>query len=223
MGTFRHYDHYAVSNPISTCQIYVVTRYITRGQNQKGFTLPKLIQSSSSSSVVSKHPSQPSTSSTVIELPDLGPSSMTFKQFISNEALSVEQQGATLNCVAVSRMCFKFGRITCPPALVIACEGFSNPLPKSELQFQVPYSHANPPPHYKKHVLPLRNPDLDNGSLKRMNKFLKGGWREVPEDQRWWEQALGGAIEERRSANMELIDGLRSSMDGLRETYFSVE
>lgn len=187
--------------------------------------LPKLVDSSSTSSVSGKFSSYPPTSTlssgseAIIELP----TNTSFKQLLSTEALAAEQQGATLNCIAISRMCFKFGRITCPPSLVIACEGFSNPLPKAELQFQVPYSHVNPPPHYKKHVLPLRDPNLDNGSLKRINKFLKGGWREVPEDQRWWEQAMGGAIEERRKANMELIDGLRSGMDGLREMYFSVE
>ncbi|CAL1709867.1 unnamed protein product [Somion occarium] len=200
--------------------IYIVTRFITRGQNRKS-NLPKLGPSTSNINL--------QLSNLELNLPDLGPGSSGLKHFISTEALNAESQGATLNCIAISRMCFKFGRITAPPSLVLACEGFTNPLPKSHLLSCDPncplstYSHANPPPHYKKHVLALRNPDLDNGSLKRLQKFLKGGWRDVPEGERWWEEALGGALEERRKKNMELVDGVRSGMDNLREMYFSVE
>ena len=36
-----------------------------------------------------------------------------------------EADGATLHCVSVSVLCFKIGRITVPPAIVLAAEGFS--------------------------------------------------------------------------------------------------
>jgi len=51
----------------------------------------------------------------------------------------------------------------------------------------------------------------------KMREFLKGGWRDVPEGQRWWDEALGGAIEEKRATRLEVIRSLVPVMNGTRE------
>jgi hypothetical protein len=55
---------------------------------------------------------------------------------------------------------------------------------------------------------------------------MRGGWRDVPEAERWWVGALGGIVEEQRRANVEGLVGvaggngplglLRRGMDGAR-------
>ena len=55
---------------------------------------------------------------------------------------------------------------------------------------------------------------------------MRGGWRDVPEAERWWVHALGGAVEEQRKANVEGLGGvadgngpmglLRRGMDGAK-------
>jgi hypothetical protein len=52
--------------------------------------------------------------------------------------------------------------------------------------------------------------------MSTFTKFLKGGWRDVPEDERWWEDALDGPIEEQRKANLEILDPVRKGMEGAR-------
>lgn len=55
---------------------------------------------------------------------------------------------------------------------------------------------------------------------------MRGGWRDVPETERWWVDALGGVVEEQRRVNVEGLVGnleangpmglLRRGMDGAR-------
>jgi hypothetical protein len=42
-----------------------------------------------------------------------------------------------------------------------------------------------------------------------MQEFMKGGWRNVPENERWWETALAGEIEAKRLANLEAFNAIR--------------
>jgi len=119
---------------------------------------------------------------------------------------SEEPDGATLNCVAISETCFKIGRITVPPSIALAMNGLSQP------STGAPYSHENPPPHWHK-VKELTN------DPKTIRAFLSGGWRDVPPAERWWEHALTGPIEQTRKTNLELIDGLRRSMEGAKALY----
>lgn len=107
--------------------------------------------------------------------------------------ITEEPDGATLHCVAASELCFKHGRITVPPAIVLASSGFSIPAPSGSQ----PYSHSNPPPHWVKAQL------FAPRASRKYREFLRGGWRDVPEGERWWVDALGGAVEERRSVNVE--------------------
>ncbi|KAJ3764949.1 hypothetical protein FB446DRAFT_835148 [Lentinula raphanica] len=44
---------------------------------------------------------------------------------------------------------------------------------------------------------------LHGGSIKKLQTFVKGGWKEVPEGERWWEEAMGGALVLRREENLE--------------------
>jgi hypothetical protein len=58
------------------------------------------------------------------------------------------------------------------------------------------------------------------GSLKTLQTFFKNGWRDVPENERWWEDALGGAVEERRKANLDALTAIRTGTErvgGLQE------
>ena len=118
--------------------------------------------------------------------------------------------GVTLHCVAVSRICFKHGRITVPPPIVLACEGFSCRSPSGAR-----YTSSSPPPHMKQ-VLALRAP-THGGSPKKFVKFQSGGWRDVPEGDRWWEGALEGEIEPQRVQNLEILSGLSHGMEGARQ------
>lgn len=131
---------------------------------------------------------------------------------------SEEPDGATLHTISVSQVCFKIGRITVPPALVLACNGFSAPpLATAANGFASAslgtYSPANPPPHWVRAKAVMSKPV--GGSTKALQALFKGGWRDVPEGERWWDQALGG-VEEQRKANLELLEGLRKGMDGAR-------
>lgn len=118
-----------------------------------------------------------------------------------------EPDGATLNCVNVAELCFKIGRITVPPAIALAMNGFCVASPTEK-----PYSHENPPPHWEAVRQLLASP-------KETQKFLRGGWRELTAEERWWEQALGGSIEEKRVVTLELIHGIRRGMEGAKAIY----
>ena len=119
---------------------------------------------------------------------------------------SEEPDGTTLNCVAISETCFKIGRITVPPSIALVMNGITR------LSTGTPYSHENPPPYWNK-VKELTS------DQKVIRDFLSGGWREVPPAERWWEQALTGPIEQTRKTNLELLDGLRRSMEGAKAVY----
>ncbi|KAH7924109.1 hypothetical protein BV22DRAFT_1035533 [Leucogyrophana mollusca] len=122
-----------------------------------------------------------------------------------------EPDGATLYCVAISYVCFKHGRISVPPAIVLACEGFSKP-PSADSNV-ASFSPAHPPPHWAQaqglRVAPA-------GNMKKYIHFLRGGWRDVPEGERWFEEALGGVVEERRKANFEILESVKNGMEGAR-------
>ncbi|KAF9447386.1 hypothetical protein P691DRAFT_706877 [Macrolepiota fuliginosa MF-IS2] len=124
-----------------------------------------------------------------------------------------EPDGATLHTIAVSGVCFKIGRITVPPALVIAANGFSAP-PSEFGSSLTAYSNKNPPPHWEKAKAVMSVPV--GGSTKALRKLFKDGWRDVPESERWWDQALSGVIEQKRKARLEAVSVLRSGMEGMK-------
>lgn len=89
----------------------------------------------------------------------------------ASQANTLEPDGATLNCVAVAEMCYKHGRITVPPDIVMSCDGFSVPSPTpSPSPGSSPYSKTNPPPHWEE-VQKI----FEEGGMKGMVRFLRGG------------------------------------------------
>jgi len=55
------------------------------------------------------------------------------------------------------------------------------------------------------------------GNPKAFVKFQSGGWRDVPEGERWWEDALGGEVKVQRVQNLKLLGNLRHGMEGARQ------
>ncbi|KAM6491307.1 hypothetical protein JOM56_013546 [Amanita muscaria] len=121
----------------------------------------------------------------------------------------LEPDGAILHAVAVSQGCFKIGRITVPPALALAINGFSVP-PEEEF---ATYSPGNPPPSFLKAKEFMAKPL--GGNPSRMRDFLKGGWRGV-QGERWWEAALSGSIEEGRKKRLEVLNKLKTGLEDSR-------
>ncbi|KAI0338644.1 hypothetical protein BDW22DRAFT_1348350 [Trametopsis cervina] len=121
-----------------------------------------------------------------------------------------EPDGATVHCIAVSELCYKIGRITVPPGLILACEGFAAPSADPSVKT---YTQKNPPPHYlKAHA--MQRDDIPKGHLNTFQKFLTSGWRDVPEGERWWEGALGPQVEEMRRRNWDAMHGIMDGMNG---------
>jgi hypothetical protein len=103
-----------------------------------------------------------------------------------------EPDGATLHCISVNVMVFKHARITVPPALALAGEGFgATPAQGTEA---------------RERALAL--------GLNGMRDLYRGGWRAVPEgSERWWDMAMkgiGGRIEKR----VGKIRGVREGLEG---------
>ena len=128
----------------------------------------------------------------------------------------VEPDGAILHCVAVSQVCFKWGRITVPPTVVLASDGFTKPYDDGGNVNSAgarSYSHANPPPNWIKSQA-LRVPP--HGSMEIFRAFLQSKWRDAPDGERWWEDALGGSIETKRQANLEILESLKAGLERAR-------
>ncbi|KAF7362518.1 hypothetical protein MVEN_00599600 [Mycena venus] len=136
-----------------------------------------------------------------------GPSILELPQRFRPDA--VEPDGAIVHCIAISDMVMKIGRVTVPPALAFACEGFSKPSPDPS----APYSATKPPPHWK-HVQAI----WKSGGAKAMRDFLSGGWKSVPEKEKWWDDALSGPVESKRLDNLKMVRGIRAGMEGFKHS-----
>jgi len=116
-----------------------------------------------------------------------------------------EPDGATLHTIVISQLCFKVGRITVPPQLVLGANGFTG---------AEGYSVSSPHPEWdiaRKQILKPYG-----GNLKKLKALFVGGWREIPEDERWWDHALGKAVEDQRLKNLAAIEGLRKGLEAAR-------
>jgi hypothetical protein len=88
------------------------------------------------------------------------PSPASAAALASKLAVMPESDGATLHCVAVSVMCFKMGRITVPPAIVLATEGLTRSPTPADIKAGVAveeFSAKNPPPSWTAHAQRLRS------------------------------------------------------------------
>lgn len=95
-----------------------------------------------------------------------------------------------IHCVAVSQICFKMGRITVPPSLVFATQG-----------------HCLTPEQWGK--------VQDMEKRGEMQKFLSGGWRDVPESERWWNDVYT-PLEPARRHNIAACDKLKTAMESAK-------
>ncbi|KAJ6572156.1 hypothetical protein B0H19DRAFT_937248, partial [Mycena capillaripes] len=116
-----------------------------------------------------------------------------------------EHDGAIVHCVSINQFVFKLGRMTVPPALALACDGYSNLSPNSQ-----PYSLAEPPPHWP-HVRKI----IKAGGATAMRNYMKS-WKTVPDEERWWVTAFTGPVENQRRANLAVIQGVSKGMQGAR-------
>ncbi|KIJ61754.1 hypothetical protein HYDPIDRAFT_95850 [Hydnomerulius pinastri MD-312] len=110
--------------------------------------------------------------------------------------------GTILHCFSISRVCFKVGRVSVPPAVVLACEGFSKPSTSG--------SYSSPPLHWS-HAQALRSL---SDSLRNYRLFLTGAWRDVAEEERWWNEPLSGVVEEQRKANLKKFEVVLAGVNG---------
>ena len=100
-----------------------------------------------------------------------------------------------VHCVSVNVVVYKHGRITVPPVLVLAAEGFGA-TPEQGTQ--------------------ARERATSLG-LRGMRELYRGGWRAVPEgSERWWDEAMKG-LEERVDRRVLKVKGVREGLDGALE------
>ncbi|CAE6358263.1 unnamed protein product [Rhizoctonia solani] len=104
-----------------------------------------------------------------------------------------DDDGALIHCIAVSTYCFKHGRITVPPRIVLAMCGFS----LTEVGDKSNWTNANL----------LR----DRRSV-RVSDFLRGGWKS--ENNRFWE--AGPRVDAECAKRVADLKKLTEGMDGLR-------
>lgn len=137
-------------------------------------------------------------------------------------ALLSEPDGSTLHTVAVTQLCFKAARITVPPSIVLASNGFCSPPPHTGDDSTTTYSGQNPPPHWAA-LKRLALAKYGGGKAKYFD-FIREGWKSLPagddtaigNSPRWWEDALGGETEVRRVAALAELEMLRKGLEGAR-------
>ncbi|KAJ3862788.1 hypothetical protein EV359DRAFT_44441 [Lentinula novae-zelandiae] len=198
--------------------IYIVCRFVTKGQGKnKGSSTAKKNDAEISPSFFHAPVNSSGVSMSSTPVNSTTPVPPTDMDKLASKLLSTgEPDGATLHTITISQMCFKMGRITVPPAVVFAANGLCvPPVSTSDTPTPEPYSLTNPPPHWDK-VKPIAS-TLHGGSIKKLQAFFRGGWKELPEEERWWQEAMGGVVEQQRRQNLQVLDMLRKGMEGARE------
>ncbi|KAJ7846575.1 hypothetical protein B0H14DRAFT_3454266 [Mycena olivaceomarginata] len=151
------------------------------------------------------------------------------RALLERAARATEEDGALLYTVTVSQLCYKQGRITVPPALVLASNGFYAAPPSSYSAAAAP-SQAQSKTRYTtaggRGAAPPYWPAVRaaTASMPALAKLYAGGWRAVPEGERWWEEAFAACEGERRerlvpfvgseAENRGVVDGRRSGLCG---------
>ncbi|KAJ7135210.1 hypothetical protein C8R43DRAFT_1021381 [Mycena crocata] len=156
-----------------------------------------------------------------------------------------EEDGATLYTVVVSQLCFKHGRITVPPAVVLATNGFyASPEVTETVRMPLNGSATGTAPlnGLAPSTGSTSSPSNSNGksareapphwdtlsalsaSMPALAKFYRGGWRELPPAERFWEHAFAASEDERRTrlvpfvgdSNLSAKGGLSGGLEGVR-------
>ncbi|KAF5377997.1 hypothetical protein D9757_010690 [Collybiopsis confluens] len=214
--------------------MYVVGRFITKNKTTKNTTR------SSSKSVT---PGASDETNVTIPAPSLsikipGSETAAVARLVTELGDSdISEEHVTLHTVCVSRVCFKHGRITVPPAVLMATNGVSvHPWElagaQSSTSEQPKYSPSNPPPTWTSESKKLILKSM-GGSPKQVREFYRGQWREVLDAEKgkvaveggdpdsyipWWDRALGdgGPVEERQKQRLEICRYLVGGLEGVR-------
>ncbi|KAI5455306.1 hypothetical protein NCC49_000121 [Naganishia albida] len=80
------------------------------------------------------------------------------EQISKRVAQKVREDGSVLHCLAVSSYCFKIGRLTVPPRVVLSFCGYGSPMNWDRAE------------------------KLITGNADRGKKWLQGGWKDEPEE-----------------------------------------
>lgn len=210
--------------------MYVICRFVTKPKSQSnkhtatttgdGFISAHALHTPAYDSDLNTSVSPTPIPSSTVHPP---PSANTLEKLLHNQQYIEESDGAVLHTVSISQICFKHGRITVPPALVLAINGFSRSASPSSINISLPnsgspqmtaYSCANPPPHWDtvRQMMYVSR----GGHPKKVQALMKGGWKEVEQEKRWWVSCLGGEIEELRKERLALLDGIRKGTENAR-------
>ncbi|KAJ3974585.1 hypothetical protein EV361DRAFT_893864 [Lentinula raphanica] len=133
-----------------------------------------------------------------------------------------DEEGVTLHTVAVARCCYKLGRITVPPSVLMATNGvcvyphevtnaMGELISGTVEDKHSRYSVENPPFTWTNHARELAlNP-------RKLREFYKGAWRKDPT--RWWDSAMGasGSMDGKLRKRLEICRNLFEGMDGVRQ------
>ncbi|KAJ7247099.1 hypothetical protein C8J57DRAFT_1241247 [Mycena rebaudengoi] len=132
-----------------------------------------------------------------------------------------EPEGGVLCTIVVSQLCFKQGRITIPPAVVLASNGFCAPPPSpsspSSGNLQKQSSSDATSSHFTASIRALSTPTAGGSPRRALAAFYAGGWRTVPPAERWWDHALSGLDAELRE-RLRLFgeEGLKGGLGAVR-------
>ncbi|RXW21836.1 hypothetical protein EST38_g4010 [Candolleomyces aberdarensis] len=205
--------------------IYLVSKFVSQSQRSKPSRVPPRQATQRSNGTRSSKSDSDSDSgygSSTSSTPDISPPPSPQ----ASPSFFYESDGSLVHTVVVTQLCFKAGRITIPPSVVLSSNGYCQPIPSkgpSVLPYHLPSASSSPrsspsPTDYPRHwpqVKRIASP-LHGGSLKKLFAFYSGEWRNVPERERWWESALGGYVEVRRSAALAQLGRLKEGLESAR-------
>ena len=112
--------------------------------------------------------------------------------------------GAVVHCIAVSQYCFKHGRVTVPPSVVLPSLGF-DATPEKWERFLRMRGMARDPSDPTANV----GVDITEQGKERMKSFHRGGWKEEGD---WWR--LPEEVERKNKGRAEWLGKLREGMMG---------
>ncbi|KAJ3513896.1 hypothetical protein NLJ89_g2692 [Agrocybe chaxingu] len=171
--------------------LYVMSRYVRKPDGKKKhIRKPTTPPPGGDGQIMAlRTPGDELISSSATPLPTTRPQTASetesaLKAVAAGLAVREELDGAVVHTVVVSQVCYKVGRITVPPALILATNGFTG---------TEGHSRASPPSPVGRgeegHVA------AGWGKFAQVEGVSCWGWRETPESERWWDQALGENVE----------------------------
>ncbi|KAF4623032.1 hypothetical protein D9613_002370 [Agrocybe pediades] len=186
--------------------VYIMSRFVRKPDGKKKKRDQKLASPNGEISTSIRAPGSEEISTNGTPYVNVTPNGTTetvpdLKAVAANLA-GEEPDGAVLHTIVVSQICYKIGRITVPPALMLAVNGFTG-TPNCSL--------ASPHPEWATAKKVMSKPR--GGNPKKLKALLTGGWRDVPENERWWETALGPELEAQNLKNLEQIEHLRKGLE----------